>query len=409
MISPEEAWKLIVGHSKVLPAIRLHLSSCLDHVLVKPVCADRDLPPANRSAMDGYAVRSADMRTAGITLRVRGEVAAGSAATPPVGPGECVRIFTGANLPVDTDTVVMVEDTEPDSGESAEAELVRFLKPAKKGSHVCRKGENACAGEELIPAGTRLNAMHISACAAVGCSTLDVHRRPTVSVLTTGEELLDVDAEVQPHQIRNSNGPMLVSSLRMRRYDFLLSETVADDVDLIAERIRAALEMSDVVLMTGGVSVGKYDLVPEAIGMAGGEIRFHRVAMKPGKPQLFGTAPGGKYIFGLPGNPLSAMTGLHEFVVPLLRRLGGSAPAACRPSLRVRLKEAVASRGDLQRYVLGRLVSGKDGLVVEIVRSQGSADLVAGAKADGVVIVPPGSGELKAGSTCEFRLWRVLE
>jgi molybdopterin molybdotransferase len=407
MISPEEAWNLIVEHSRPLITIRHDLSDSLDHVLVNPVCADRDIPPADRAAMDGYAVRAADVGSAHSVLRVRGEVAAGSNAAPRVGPGECVRIFTGANLPPDTDTVIMVEDTKCVTGSSEQQERVEFLKPVKPGSHIFRKGENASGGDELIPAGTRLNAMHIGVCAAVGYGTLEVHRKPTVSVLATGEELLDVNAQVQTHQIRNSNGPMLISSLKMHGYEVVLNESVADDVELIAACLRTALGRSDVVVLTGGVSVGKYDFVPEAIVQAEGKIHFHRVAMKPGKPELFSTDVGGKCVFGLPGNPLSAMTGLHEFVMPLLRRLAGCPPSVCRPSWRVRLTEELASRGDRQRYVLGRLLPGKDGLAVEIVKSEGAADLVAGAKADGVIIVPPNSGKLGVGSLCEFRMWRA--
>ena len=408
MIPPEKAWSSVVEHSKPLPIVRLNLPSSLDHVLAHPICADRDIPAADRAAMDGYAIRSEDVRSARVTLRVRGEVAAGSDARPPVGPGECVRIFTGANLPADTDTVVMVEDTECAGESSSEDDRVKFLTRSEPGTHIFRKGENASEGEELIPAGTRLDAMHISVCAAVGCGTLEVHRKPTVSVLTTGTELLDVNAGAEPHQTRNSNGPMLVSSLEIRGYEVGSSDSVADNGDLIAERIQEALDGSDVVLLTGGVSVGKYDLVPEAVSRAGGEIHFHRVAMKPGKPELFATTPEGGYIFGLPGNPLSAMTGFHEFVVPLLRRLGGSPPGVCRSSLPVRLTEALVPKADRQQYVLGRLRPQEKGLDVEIIRRQGSADLVAGAKAHGVVIVPPGNDRLEAGSVCKFRLWRAL-
>ncbi len=407
MISSEDAWGLILEASKPLPAVHLALDAALNHVLVSPVRADGDLPPADRSTRDGYAVRSADLGSPPTVLRVRGEVAAGSDAAPVIGRGECVRIFTGANLPEGADTVVMVEDTEPEQGEVGGEELVRILKPLERGSNISLRGEIAREGDELLPAGTRLDAMAIGTCATAGESSVEVHRRPSVSVVVTGAELREVDHEVKPHETRNSNGPMLAAALGLRGYEVVSSSFVADEAGLITEYLRTALERSDVAVMTGGTSVGKYDLVADAIGAAGGTMCFHGIAMAPGKPSLFATTSQGGYIFGLPGNPLSAMTAFHELVLPLLRRLGGWPVAKCRPSVRGRLAEQVPGKKGWQRLMLGRLVFGKDGMTAELIRSSGAGDLVAGSEADGVVIVPPGTSGLEAGSACTFRLWRA--
>ncbi|MFC1799436.1 gephyrin-like molybdotransferase Glp [Candidatus Eisenbacteria bacterium] len=406
MTSPEDAWDLILSVSKPLPAVHLDLAAALDHVLVSPVRADRDMPPADRSTRDGYALRSADLGSQPAVLRVLGEIPAGSPAAPSVGQGECVRIFTGANLPEGADTVVMVEDTGPEQSEVAGIELVRIVRPPEKGANVSLKGEIARDGDRLLAAGVRLGAMATAACAAAGLVSVEVHRRPTVSVLVTGAELREGSHEVQSHEIRNSNGPMLAAALRLQGYEVASSSYVTDQTEFIAGYLQAALERSDVVVMTGGTSVGKYDLVADAIGSVGGTIRFRGLDITPGKPTLFATTGDGRYIFGLPGNPLGAMTGFYEAVLPLLRRLAGWHVASCRPSLQVRLAEEIAGKKGRQHHVLGRLKAGAGGLTAEIVKGSGAADFAAGSRADGTIIVPPDTGKLAAGSICEFRMWK---
>ena len=407
MTSPEDAWNLIVKASKPLPAMWIDLASALDHVLASPVQADRDMPPADRSTRDGYALRSADLGPVPAVLRVVGETAAGSRAVPSVGEGECVRIFTGANLPEGADTVVMLEDTEPDQDESGGTELVRIMKQPEKGSNISLKGETAREGDELLPAGSRLCAMAVAACAAAGLASVEVHRRPAVSVIVTGTELRDANQKIESHEIRNSNGPMLSAALRLRGYEVVSSSFVTDETALIAEHLRAVLERSDVVVMTGGTSVGKYDLTADAVGSMGGTIHFRGIDVTPGKPTLFATVGDGRHIVGLPGNPLGAMTGFHESVLPLLRRLAGRPPEHCRPSLRVRLAGDIAGRQGRQRHVLGRLKAGEDGMMAEVIQGSGAADFAAGSRADGTIIVPSDTEKMAAGSLCEFRLWRV--
>lgn len=415
MIEPENAWDLVVSSTRRLPVSQQQLLKSVGCVLASDILADRDMPPADRAAMDGFAVRTEDLASTPIDLSVCGEVAAGSDASPEVKPGTCARIFTGANVPPGANTVVMVEDTEirgQESGVRSQRPAfttkanVTFLKPVAKGKNIFFKSENASKGELLVQAGTCLRAAHIGICAAVGCEAVNIHRRPRISILSTGEELLDIGAAVLPHQLRNSNGPMLVSALASNDFDVVICKTVADDMRLIEESIGQALDSSDVVLLTGGVSVGKYDLVPDAVAKVGGTVHFHGVAMKPGRPILFATSANGRCIFGLPGNPLSSMTAFYEFVLPAVRRLAGVPPENCRPHLRLKLAEDLSTKGGpFRRHVLGRVLWDNDGPRAITVESHGTADLVAGGRADGTIMVPPSTKDIRAGLVIDFRPW----
>ncbi len=402
MIDAEQAWQRILAHVRPGASEPRPFLAALHHYLAAPVRADRDIPTCDRAAMDGYAVRADDLASIPAVLKRVGEIPAGSAAAPPIAAGECVRIFTGASVPHDADTVVMQEDTE---SVDAAGGQVRFLHPVEKGRHIFRRGENAREGAVLIPAGTRLNAAHAGICATVGCVRPEVHVRPSVAILATGSELKPVSESVAPHEIRDSNGPMLETALSENAFPCVRRTCVPDELDALLAALRAALAESDVVLVTGGVSVGDYDLVPEVIQRAGGDIRYHGVAIKPGKPQLFAAFPDGKCVFGLPGNPLSVMTGLHEFALPALRRLAGCPSDACRPVLRLPLAGDLSLGGKRQQYVMGRLILRDGTTVVEPVPCAGSSDLAAAARATGAILAPVGVRKLSAGEIVIFRPW----
>jgi len=401
LITPKEALSIVFECVRPLKATRKPLDEALGCCLAEDVVADRDLPPANRSVMDGYAVRSSDVAKCPCTLRLIGEVAAGSAARPRVRPGTCVRVLTGANIPPGADAVVMVEQTDAADG------LVTFQRKVPAGSNIRIRGEEAKRGAVLLSKKTVLGPAQIGLCAAVGKAELKVYARPDIAVLCTGLELRPVGARVRAHELRNSNGPALLAALRSRGYTNISLEVVPDDVGALTLRIEHAAEKRNVVLVTGGVSVGKYDFVPEAVAQIGATVRFHGVAMKPGKPLLYATLSGNRHIFGLPGNPLSAMTGFHEFVLPALRRMSGMPVKKCRPSMRLPLDRALRSRKGRVECVLAQLLWKKKGPLVRPLKSHGSADLVAGARADGVVVVPASVQELPAGSLVEFRPWRA--
>jgi molybdopterin molybdotransferase len=351
--------------------------------------------------MDGYAVRAADLAAGQATLSVVGEVAAGSPARPTVVPGSCARIFTGANLPPGADAVVRVEDTKPDT-----TDRVVFSAPIAAGANILRKGENACRGAILVPEDTPLAAGHLTVAASAGYPELRVRDRPKVAVITTGRELLEPGAQPSDHQERDSNQTLIVASLAASGFSVMSAERVSDERAAVTHCLRAALRGADAVVLSGGVSVGAYDFVPAAVSDVGARTLVHGVRMKPGKPFLFALTPDQRPIFGLPGNPLSAAVGLHEFVLPALRRMSGIAEPSCRPIVRARLREEVANKPGRDRYVLAALTFASQGAEVVAVPSQSSADVVAGARADGAIVVPADAATLAAGALVDFRPWR---
>ncbi len=402
MITPEEAWALVLEHARPLETAAVPLADALGFCLAEEVRADRDLPPADRSARDGYAVRHDDLSRLPCALRVVGEVAAGSPRRPRVGPGVCARILTGANLPPGADTVIMVEQTEEHDG------MVIIKAPEASGAHVLHRGEDARKGTTLLSRGTRIGAAQIGVCAAVGKAEVKVHRPPRITVLCTGSELRGVDDHVRPHEIRNSNGPALCAALAQWGFPGVRFRVVADDRAALLAALRRALARHDVVLFTGGVSAGAYDFVPDAVVAAGATIRFHKLRMRPGKPSLYATAPGNRHIFGLPGNPLSVFTSFHEFALPALQRLAGCPAEACRTAWPLPLAEAAQSEGGWMWCKLARLIAGPHGLAVAPVPFASSADLVSAGRADGVVLLPPDRTRFAAGDVVAFRPWRPL-
>jgi len=402
LLTPQQAWSSILKHTTCLATIELCADEALGYVLAESLLADRDMPPANRSAKDGFAVRAADLRRMPVTLPIIGEVAAGSTAAPVVTEGTCARIFTGANVPPGADTVVKVEDTR-----STVAGEVTFVRTEPAGTNILRQGENAQAGRDLVAAGSVLGSLHVAIAAATGRTNLRVFRRPRVVIIATGRELVPSGADVGAHQERDSNSPMLAAAFRAAGILVASACRVSDDLDAVTAALREGLASADAVVLSGGVSVGAYDFVPAAMTAVGASPQVHGVAMKPGKPFLFATAPDSRLVFGLPGNPLSAATTLHEFVLPALRRMAGWPEADCRPLVRARLGAMIANTPGYQRYVLATLAWSTSGPEVTPVASQRSADLAAGARADGAVIVPADARGLDQGALVDFRPWRV--
>lgn len=353
--------------------------------------------------MDGFALRAGDLKRPPQALRLIGEVAAGSDKRPTVAAGTCVRILTGGCVPPGANAVVKVEDTRENDGQ------VTFLSAIAAGVNVRRKGEEARKGEVVLDKGAVLAAAQIGLCASVGKAAVKVHGRPSVIVLCTGRELRSADQRVKAHELRDTNGPALRAALAGAGFSNVPHRILPDSPKVLARRLARAIETYyDVVVFTGGVSVGKYDYVPEAVRAVGAAIRFHGVAMKPGKPQLYATAGRNRHIFGLPGNPLSVLTGFYELVLPALRRLSGIPAGQCRMSLQLPLAASVSVKPSRENFVLAQLVGGQSALAVRAVRSHGSADLAAGAQADGVFIVPKGTAKLPAGSVVAFRPWRSI-
>lgn len=401
MIAASKALDIVLKRAIPLKPVRVGLVEARGRCLARDIRADRDMPPADRSAMDGFAVRAVDISSPGSVLRLIGEVAAGSSNRPKVLPGTCVRILTGASVPPGADSVVKVEETRESDG------VVKFLDSVKTGANIRLRGEEVAKGKIVLARGNMLDASQIGLCASVGKSEVMVHSMPRVAVLCTGEELKGAHERVRSHQLRNSNGPSLVAALAEAGID-AADRIISDDPDLLVAALKKATDEHDVVILTGGVSVGKYDYVPQAVRRVRATIRFHGVAMKPGKPQLYATFGRNGHIFGLPGNPLSVLTGFHELVLPALRRMAGMPVESCHRVLRLPLTRAVRSKGKRVTFVLGRLITGRKGLEVAPLDSCGSADLVSAANADGVLKIPLNVQTMRAGQLVQFSPWRAI-
>ena len=321
MISVQEATARIGAHPGVPPATQIPLSQAVGCILREPVHADRDFPPFHRATMDGIALAFAQAAAGRRTFRVAGTVYAG---TPPVrlaDPESCVEIMTGAVLPGGADTVVRYEDLQLDEGPGGRRATLRGT-PEKPGHNVHLRGTDGRQGDLLIPAGTRLGPAEIGVAASVGRATLTVSGPLRVAVVSTGDELVEVDQVPLPHQIRRSNAHMLGAALREAGAAPALFH-VPDDKPTIRRTLERILPEHDCLVLSGGVSMGKSDFVPEVLRELGVETLFHKVAQKPGKPFWFGRAAAGQAVFAFPGNPVSTFLCCYRYLVPWLRAAGG--------------------------------------------------------------------------------------
>lgn len=402
MISTQDALKIILQKTRPQGTQSIPLARAGGYCLASDMRADRDLPPTHRAAMDGYALRAADVQDLPAGLALIGEAAAGSTGSSKVTAGTCVSIFTGAVVPPGADAVAKVEQTQEAH------DVVTVQEPVKMGDNIRKRGEETKKGSTVLAKGTVLGPVQIGLCAAVGKAVLQVYRRPRVAVICTGSELVKPEGPVKPWQIRDSNGPALCAALANAFCDKPFYRIVQDSEAALRRTLKTALRSRDIVLLSGGVSVGRYDLVPQIVKAVGARVQFHKVAIKPGKPLLYATIGRNQHIFGLPGNPLSVLNGFHEFVLPAIRRLSGFSVKGCRPSNRLPLAETVTPKGKRMEHILVRAVQTETGPHVAPVLSHGSADLLAAAQADGVVILPRDRHKCQAGCHVEFRSWRPL-
>jgi molybdopterin molybdotransferase len=402
MRSPQEAVSIILDRTRrELGSEHVALAEALGRVLAEDVRSDLDLPPFPKSAMDGFAVHLEDFAELkpGESARLRqlGEARAGEPFVGPVGRGECVAIYTGGELPADLDAVVMVERSE------IEGEYVLLSDTPTPRQHVCERGEDLREGDLVLSRGHRLSAACLSVLASVGCEPVPVVRRPRVAIVTTGDELVPPSEFPGPGQIREGNTLHLAAMARAAGAEVVRSGVVRDDERDLAETFAELLEEVDVLITTGGVSMGKYDLVGDALEACGVEQVFHKVAIKPGKPVWFG-CKGDRLVFGLPGNPVSCLVGHEVFVRPALSRLCGEAEAAWTPPLRrARWAGKPTRANDREQNIPVSVTQAADGVdELELVRWKSSADIVGLSRADGLVVVPPGA-VLTVGELVSFR------
>jgi molybdopterin molybdotransferase len=390
MLTPAEAVAAVLDHARPLGrVVELELAQVLGRVLAREVRSDLDLPPFPKSAMDGYAVRRADLEGAdaehGVRLRVLGESSAGRPYDGPIGPGECVAIYTGAVLPADCDAVVMVEKSERDG------EHVVLRDAPRPRQHVCERGEDLKEGELVLEPGRRLAPADLAVLASVGCDPVPVFRRPRVAVLTTGDELVPPSSTPGPGEIREGNTLQLAALATLAGAQVVRRAVLPDDSKALERGFAEALIDADVLVTTGGVSMGQYDLVGAALEAVGVRQVFHKVAIKPGKPVWFG-AQDAKPVFGLPGNPVSCLVGFEVFVRPALARMGGAGAAEQGERLRRgRWRGAPTRENARQQNIPVRVTPGDDGVeLLEAVPWRSSGDIVGITRAQGLAVVPPG-------------------
>jgi molybdopterin molybdotransferase len=360
-------------------------------VAARDVRSDVDWPPFDTSAMDGYAVRLADLSTPDSTLAERsGLLAAGDRPAPPLSAGEAVRVMTGAPIPEGTEAIVPVEDVRREGGRIAPTS------PSRPGDHIRRRGESVAAGTILVARGRRLSPADVALAALAGADPLAVHRRPRVTIAVTGNELVPASRKPGPGQLRDSNGPMLEALCRAGGWPAATHPRVADEERAVRHLFAEAGKGEDVLVTSGGVSAGDLDLLPEEAQRAGFQILFHRVAVRPGRPVAFGRR-GRTLWFGLPGNPASTSVCFHLFVRHALDLLEGS--AAPGPDFRpARLSREIALRGRRETYRDAILETAGAESRVAPVESRGSHDLAAHARANALIRIPAETDRLPEGS-----------
>ena len=400
-----EARARVLAVARPLPTERVPLAEARGRALSREVVATHDLPPFRNASMDGIAVRSADLVRATVPtpalLHVIESIPAGRVPSRPLGEGEAMRIMTGAMMPEGSDAVVPVEGLafETDAGR----EMVRLAAPSAASEHVRGAGEDLHRGEVAVPAGRELSPHDLALLAALGQAEVEVGGRPRVAVISTGDELLAVDAPLRPGAIRDSNLPMMVSLLDACGARVVMASRCPDDPAELVAHVRQALGIADVVITLGGVSAGEFDPVKRGLKTIGG-IALWRVAMKPGQPQAFG-APEGRLFFGVPGNPASVACVFEALVRPALRRLQGFSELD-RPRVPVRAMVSIASREgrtDFVRVTLGW----RDGAWwATPAGAQVSGHLAPQSRADALLVVPESDAALSAGEPAEALLLR---
>ena len=396
----EEARRVVEQYAASVSPTGPAIVSLLDAAglaLAEDLRADRDFPPFPRSTRDGFAVRSENLKNLPARLRCVGEIRAGATSEQSditLADGEAVAIMTGAPVPHGADAVVMIEHTQRDG------EIVVVERQVATGENIVAAGAEARRGEVMVPRGTRVNHVVTAVAAAIGCPELAVHRRPRVAILATGDEVIDVNLRPGPNEIRNSNSYSLAAQVQAAGGEPVILPVARDEPEELALLLRKGLE-ADLLLITGGVSMGKYDLVEPVLASFEARMFFTGAQIQPGKPVVFGEVTsdeGATPFFGLPGNPVSTMVTFQLFARAVLDALAGATPQpltlACAS-----LKAEFTTNVGLTRFLPAKLSGGPRCPEVELVRWHGSGDLMAAAQANCYIVVPPDRERFAAGET----------
>ena len=391
MIAPDEALRLVLRHASRLPSRTVPLADACGLELAEPVLADRDYPPFPRAMMDGFAVRLAD---AGGAVRVVGEIAAGQSAPTEVTERRSLEIMTGAPCPPGTEAVVQKEHVRK------ERDSVLLPGRIMRGQHIAPQGSECHAGELVLRPGQIVTPLAVAVMASFGMQAVRVTPRPPLAIITTGAELIPPGQKPGPSEIRDSNGPMLVAMARDLGLDQVVHDHAEDSLDSIVTVLGKVAE-TDIILLTGGVSVGNYDLVPQALRVFGAELVFHKVRQKPGKPLLF-ARKNAQLMFGLPGNPLATHFCFHHYVTPAIRQLDGKTAVA--DPMFGKLASPVQPKSGRTSFVPahGARDDESGDWKIHPLPGVSSADIFASCNANAYVELPPGQVEIPTGDTLAF-------
>ena len=399
MLTPAEADRLIGQHLQCLPIESLPLAQCAGAVLRENIYAERDQPPFNRVAMDGVALASHAVAAGRRSFRIQATQAAGD---PPLSLGaaqECIEVMTGAVLPGGCDCVVPLEELTVTAGDALLSRDAR----TEAWRNVHRRGSDSRQGTLLLAAGVKLRAPEVAIAASAGMARIRVSSQPMLAVISTGNELVEPGEPVLAHQIRRSNAYAVVSALREHGFQRVADDHIHDDADELRERLKFHLDTHDVLVLSGGVSTGRFDLVPKVLEELGVRTVFHTVAQRPGKPLWFGMSASGTAAFGLPGNPVSTLVCFTRYVLPaLLGSLGHNAA----PTERIALGAPVSVTAPLTHFLPVRLEQDDWGRAWAIpAPTNGSGDVTALAGTDGFVELPPGPNTYPKGHVSRFYRW----
>jgi molybdopterin molybdotransferase len=399
VLTPAEADQLIGQHLQCLPIESLPLAQCAGAVLRENIYAERDQPPYHRVAMDGVALDSQAVGAGSRSFHVQATQAAGDAPLTLASAADCIEVMTGAVLPSGCDSVVPVERLKIEHGQAQLAVDVRV----EPWQNVHRRASDTQQGALLLRAGQRLRAPEIAIAASAGMARIRVASQPMLAVISTGNELIEPGEPVLAHQVRRSNAYAIVSALREHGFQRVADDHIHDDAGELRARLRFHLETHDVLVLSGGVSMGRFDLVPQVLEELGVRTVFHKVAQRPGKPLWFGVAPSGAAVFGLPGNPVSTLVCLTRYVLPALRGSLGQSPER---SERMALSAPLTVTPPLTHFIPVRLEQddwGRDWAVPA--PTNGSGDFTALAGTEGFVELPPGPNTYAKGFVTRLYRW----
>ncbi|GAB4297536.1 MAG: molybdopterin molybdotransferase MoeA [Myxococcota bacterium] len=395
MISVEEAQETVLEHTPPLPPTFVAIEESAELALAEDVCADRDYPPFNRAMMDGFAVRLSDR---GKRVKIASEVAAGDSPSLAVSEGACAEIMTGAPCPSGTEAVVKKEDVKRDGNE------VVLPQKIERNENISAKGADCKMGALVLRKGNIVSPLTIANLAAFGVKEVAVYPNPSLAIITTGGELVEKNGVVSELQIRNSNSPMLITAANLAGITRIETLHCADNLVALSEAIETASK-NDIVVLTGGVSEGKYDLVPQALSKLGAELIFHKVKQKPGKPLLF-AKKGRTLFFGLPGNPLASLFSFYKYVLLACRKMSSKPVEVAY--FWGKLKSPARLTSDRTFFLLCRAEKSREGWLLEPMVNQGSADIFTPARANSFVTLPAGESSLPHGEPVMFEFFGSL-